>query len=89
MSRAVLLGDRFFPSPLPEETDTLVAPRLAAQRNVVLFQGFCAMKYALYALCVNAHRPSTCLDCKGSSQFPESTEGQRQPSAPSEGTAKP
>ncbi|XP_062324940.1 zinc finger FYVE domain-containing protein 26 isoform X2 [Osmerus eperlanus] len=68
-----------------EETDTLVAPRLAAQRNVVLFQGFCAMKYALYALCVNAHRSGTCLDCKGSPQFPESTEGQLQPAAPSEG----
>ncbi|KAG9336768.1 hypothetical protein JZ751_003116 [Albula glossodonta] len=39
------------------------APNLSVQRNVVLFQGFCAMKYALYALCVNAHKYSGCREC--------------------------
>uniref|UniRef100_A0A665W4P1 Zinc finger FYVE domain-containing protein 26 n=1 Tax=Echeneis naucrates TaxID=173247 RepID=A0A665W4P1_ECHNA len=32
------------------------------QRNIVLFQGFCAMKYAIYALCVNAHKYSNCTE---------------------------
>ncbi|XP_023807372.1 zinc finger FYVE domain-containing protein 26 isoform X1 [Oryzias latipes] len=36
---------------------------LAAHRNVLLFQGFCAMKYAVYAVCVNAHRHSSCSEC--------------------------
>uniref|UniRef100_A0AAQ5Y6E0 Zinc finger FYVE domain-containing protein 26 n=1 Tax=Amphiprion ocellaris TaxID=80972 RepID=A0AAQ5Y6E0_AMPOC len=33
------------------------------QRNIILFQGFCAMKYAIYALCVNAHKYSNCTEC--------------------------
>uniref|UniRef100_A0A8C6L1H5 Zinc finger FYVE domain-containing protein 26 n=1 Tax=Nothobranchius furzeri TaxID=105023 RepID=A0A8C6L1H5_NOTFU len=33
-------------------------------RNVVLFQGFCAMKYAVYALCVNLHKYSNCSECE-------------------------
>uniref|UniRef100_A0A3Q4GDG0 Zinc finger FYVE domain-containing protein 26 n=1 Tax=Neolamprologus brichardi TaxID=32507 RepID=A0A3Q4GDG0_NEOBR len=42
---------------LPEAVGTL-SP--VVQRNIVLFQGFCAMKYAIYALCVNAHKYSNC-----------------------------
>ncbi|KAM6969170.1 zinc finger FYVE domain-containing protein 26 [Tautogolabrus adspersus] len=34
------------------------------QRNAILFQGFCAMKYAIYALCVNAHKYSNCSECE-------------------------
>uniref|UniRef100_A0A8C3G6Q0 Zinc finger FYVE domain-containing protein 26 n=1 Tax=Cyclopterus lumpus TaxID=8103 RepID=A0A8C3G6Q0_CYCLU len=34
----------------------------SVQRNIVLFQGFCAMKYAIYALCVNAHKYSNCTE---------------------------
>ncbi|XP_039598163.1 zinc finger FYVE domain-containing protein 26 isoform X1 [Polypterus senegalus] len=37
--------------------------RLVQCRNVALFQGFCAFKYALYALCVNAHKYSRCSEC--------------------------
>ncbi|KAJ7988765.1 hypothetical protein DPEC_G00312610 [Dallia pectoralis] len=35
----------------------------SVQRNLVVYRGFCAMKYALYALCVNAHKYSGCSDC--------------------------
>lgn len=37
--------------------------RPAAHRNVCLFQGFCAMKYAVYAVCVSAHRHASCGEC--------------------------
>ncbi|KAK0146992.1 Zinc finger FYVE domain-containing protein 26 [Merluccius polli] len=37
----------------------------AVQRNVVLFQGFCVMKYALYALCLSAHKYAHCTECTG------------------------
>lgn len=43
-------------------------PSPGVQRNIVLFQGFCAMKYALYALCVNAHKYSNCPECKSVQQ---------------------
>ncbi|NXQ80034.1 ZFY26 protein, partial [Nyctibius grandis] len=36
---------------------------LSQQRNLALFQAFCAMKYAIYALCVNSHKHSKCKDC--------------------------
>nr|XP_033807345.1 zinc finger FYVE domain-containing protein 26 isoform X2 [Geotrypetes seraphini] len=36
---------------------------LVQQRNLALFQAFCAMKYAIYALCVNAHKYSVCKEC--------------------------
>ncbi|XP_075048563.1 zinc finger FYVE domain-containing protein 26 isoform X2 [Mixophyes fleayi] len=32
-------------------------------RNTVVFQAFCAMKYAIYALCVNTHKHVQCMDC--------------------------
>ncbi|NXK59782.1 ZFY26 protein, partial [Sylvietta virens] len=36
---------------------------LSQQRNLALFRAFCAMKYAIYALCVNSHRHAKCKDC--------------------------
>lgn len=36
---------------------------LSQQHNLTLYQAFCAMKYATYALCVKAHRGSNCRDC--------------------------
>uniref|UniRef100_A0A8C2U4Q6 Zinc finger FYVE domain-containing protein 26 n=1 Tax=Coturnix japonica TaxID=93934 RepID=A0A8C2U4Q6_COTJA len=36
---------------------------LSQQRSLVLFRAFCAMKYAIYALCVNSHKHSRCRDC--------------------------
>uniref|UniRef100_A0A671QY22 Zinc finger FYVE domain-containing protein 26 n=1 Tax=Sinocyclocheilus anshuiensis TaxID=1608454 RepID=A0A671QY22_9TELE len=40
------------------------SPSSSVQRNITLFRGFCAMKYALYAICVNAHTHTGCLDCE-------------------------
>ncbi|NXA31730.1 ZFY26 protein, partial [Eudromia elegans] len=48
----------FFPSPA-----TPVPNMLSQRRNVALFRAFCAMKYAIYALCVSSHRHSKCTDC--------------------------
>ncbi|NXT60116.1 ZFY26 protein, partial [Chaetops frenatus] len=36
---------------------------LSQQRNLALFRAFCAMKYAIYALCVSSHRHAKCKDC--------------------------
>ncbi|NXX19160.1 ZFY26 protein, partial [Podargus strigoides] len=36
---------------------------LSQRRDLALFRAFCAMKYAIYALCVNSHRHSKCKDC--------------------------
>ncbi|XP_033371154.1 zinc finger FYVE domain-containing protein 26 isoform X6 [Parus major] len=36
---------------------------LSQQRDLALFRAFCAMKYAIYALCVNSHRHAKCKDC--------------------------
>ncbi|NXB72879.1 ZFY26 protein, partial [Donacobius atricapilla] len=36
---------------------------LSQRRNLALFRAFCAMKYAIYALCVNAHRHAKGKDC--------------------------
>ncbi|XP_051507535.1 zinc finger FYVE domain-containing protein 26-like isoform X2 [Myxocyprinus asiaticus] len=44
----------------------------SVQRNITLFRGFCAMKYALYAICVNSHTHTSCLDCE--SQHQQQTE---------------
>ncbi|NWU68905.1 ZFY26 protein, partial [Pterocles burchelli] len=48
---------------------------LSQQRNLALFQAFCAMKYAIYALCVNSHKHSKCKDCVRSllGDIPEDT----------------
>ncbi|NWI35444.1 ZFY26 protein, partial [Picathartes gymnocephalus] len=36
---------------------------LSQERNLALFRAFCAMKYAIYALCVSSHRHAKCKDC--------------------------
>ncbi|XP_075964862.1 zinc finger FYVE domain-containing protein 26 isoform X1 [Anarhichas minor] len=51
-------------SPRTEETEVVSNLSSGVQRNIVLFQGFCAMKYAIYALCVNAHKYSNCTECE-------------------------
>nr|XP_023421864.1 zinc finger FYVE domain-containing protein 26 isoform X2 [Cavia porcellus] len=54
---------------LPQEHDCADAPapeHLNQCQNLTLYQGFCAMKYAIYALCVNSHQYSQCQDCKDS-----------------------
>ncbi|XP_041069724.1 zinc finger FYVE domain-containing protein 26 isoform X2 [Carcharodon carcharias] len=33
------------------------------RRNVTLYQALCAIKYAIYALCINAHQRSLCKNC--------------------------
>uniref|UniRef100_A0A8C3A9L7 Zinc finger FYVE domain-containing protein 26 n=1 Tax=Cyclopterus lumpus TaxID=8103 RepID=A0A8C3A9L7_CYCLU len=47
-----------------EDTEVVSNLSSSVQRNIVLFQGFCAMKYAIYALCVNAHKYSNCTECE-------------------------
>ncbi|KAM4852859.1 zinc finger FYVE domain-containing protein 26 [Thomomys bottae] len=54
---------------LQQERDSAEAaiPEYLSQcQNLTLYQGFCAMKYAIYALCVNSHQHSQCQDCKDS-----------------------
>ncbi|XP_055451306.1 zinc finger FYVE domain-containing protein 26 isoform X1 [Psammomys obesus] len=49
--------------------DASVPEHLSSCQSLTLYQGFCAMKYAVYALCVNSHRHSQCQDCRdGSSE---------------------
>ncbi|KAM9707292.1 zinc finger FYVE domain-containing protein 26 [Menidia menidia] len=50
--------------PEKEDTDAIKTLSPGVHRNIVLFQGFCAMKYAIYALCVNAHKYSNCTECE-------------------------
>nr|AHH02828.1 zinc finger FYVE domain-containing protein 26 [Danio rerio] len=47
----------------PSQVDS---PSSSVQRNITLFRGFCAMKYALYAISVNArtHAHTGSLDCE-------------------------
>ncbi|XP_017658431.1 zinc finger FYVE domain-containing protein 26 isoform X2 [Nannospalax galili] len=51
---------------LQQEHDTtdVVPEHLSQCQSLTLYQGFCAMKYAIYALCVNSHQHSQCQDCK-------------------------
>lgn len=52
--------------PSPTLFSSTAAPlpnTLSQQRNLALFRAFCAMKYAIYALCVNSHKHSQCKDC--------------------------
>uniref|UniRef100_A0A674ITC9 Zinc finger FYVE domain-containing protein 26 n=1 Tax=Terrapene triunguis TaxID=2587831 RepID=A0A674ITC9_9SAUR len=58
-----------------------VSSLLSQQRNLVLFRAFCAMKYAIYALCVNSHHHSKCKDCMHSllSDFPEDSTPLKEP----------
>lgn len=52
----------------PPAEDTVGSLSPGVQRNIVLFQGFCAMKYAIYALCANAHKYSNCTECESTQQ---------------------
>uniref|UniRef100_UPI00398EBA34 zinc finger FYVE domain-containing protein 26 isoform X2 n=1 Tax=Pristiophorus japonicus TaxID=55135 RepID=UPI00398EBA34 len=36
---------------------------MTPRRNVTLYQALCAIKYAMYALCIQAHQPALCKDC--------------------------
>ncbi|XP_028644669.1 zinc finger FYVE domain-containing protein 26 isoform X3 [Grammomys surdaster] len=46
--------------------DASVPEHLSQCQSLTLYQGFCAMKYAIYALCVNSHQHSLCQDCRDS-----------------------
>uniref|UniRef100_A0A3B5KZW3 Zinc finger FYVE domain-containing protein 26 n=1 Tax=Xiphophorus couchianus TaxID=32473 RepID=A0A3B5KZW3_9TELE len=73
--------------PNSPQTENVVSQSAGLQRNIVLFQGFCAMKYAIYALCVNFHKYSNCAECE-SMQRHQSTEAEtdaNKTSASSEG----
>nr|XP_011724733.1 zinc finger FYVE domain-containing protein 26 isoform X4 [Macaca nemestrina] len=54
------------PQQEPDAVDAPVPEHLSQCQNLTLYQGFCAMKYAIYALCVNSHQHSQCQDCKDS-----------------------
>ncbi|NXX75339.1 ZFY26 protein, partial [Urocolius indicus] len=52
---------------------------LSQQRDLALFRAFCAMKYAVYALCVNAHQHARCKHCPPSlpaDSHKDTTDGQ-------------
>ncbi|KAH0521044.1 Zinc finger FYVE domain-containing protein 26 [Microtus ochrogaster] len=52
---------------LQQEHDTRDASapeHLSPCQSLTLYQGFCAMKYAVYALCVNSHQHAQCQDCR-------------------------
>lgn len=49
-----------------DSADALVPEHLSQCQNLTLYQSFCAMKYAIYALCVNSHQHTQCQECKGS-----------------------
>ncbi|XP_041668136.1 zinc finger FYVE domain-containing protein 26 isoform X2 [Cheilinus undulatus] len=68
-----------------EDTEKVNPLGPGVQRNIILFQGFCAMKYAIYALCVNAHKYSVCSECESMQQSSEAEMDQSQTSASSNG----
>lgn len=73
---------------LEEDTNTISSLSPGVQKNTVLFQGFCAMKYAVYALCVNAHKYTNCAECESKHQQqkpPEAEINHHQTSTSSEG----
>lgn len=52
-----------------QEHDSAGAPgpeHLSQCQNLTLYRSFCAMKYAIYALCVNSHQHTQCQECKDS-----------------------
>lgn len=49
-----------------DSADTLAPEHLSQCQNLTLYRSFCAMKYAIYALCVNSHQHSQCQECKDS-----------------------
>ncbi|XP_012727742.2 zinc finger FYVE domain-containing protein 26 [Fundulus heteroclitus] len=73
--------------PKSPQTESAVIQSGNVQTNIHLFKGFCAMKYAIYALCVNFHKYSNCAECE-SMQLHKPTEadtGTKRSSASSEG----
>ncbi|XP_038192234.1 zinc finger FYVE domain-containing protein 26 isoform X1 [Arvicola amphibius] len=44
--------------------DASAPEHLSPCQSLTLYQGFCAMKYAVYALCVNSHQHAQCQDCR-------------------------
>lgn len=68
------------------DSEVVCSVSAAEQRNLVLFQGFCAMKYAVYALCVGAHQNSGCESDQPlqQQQFPAAESDQYRTSASSE-----
>ncbi|CAO2586746.1 Zinc finger FYVE domain-containing protein 26 [Lemmus lemmus] len=44
--------------------DASAPEHLSPCQSLTLYQGFCAMKYAVYALCVNSHQHTQCQDCR-------------------------
>lgn len=68
-----------------EDSEAINTPNPGVQRNIVLFQGFCAMKYAVYALCVNAHKYVNCTECKSVQQQHHSEAEMDQTSASADG----
>lgn len=70
---------------LAEDTKGVSTHSSSVQRNIVLFQGFCAMKYAIYALCVNAHKYSNCVECESIHKHQPSTADMDQNKTSSEG----
>uniref|UniRef100_A0ABI7YSS0 Zinc finger FYVE domain-containing protein 26 n=1 Tax=Felis catus TaxID=9685 RepID=A0ABI7YSS0_FELCA len=49
-----------------DSADAPVPEHLSRCQNLTLYQSFCAMKYAIYALCVNSHQHSQCQECRES-----------------------
>ncbi|XP_055291674.1 zinc finger FYVE domain-containing protein 26 isoform X1 [Moschus berezovskii] len=49
-----------------DSADALVPTHLSQSQNLTLYRSFCAMKYAIYALCVSSHQHSQCRQCKDS-----------------------
>ncbi|XP_043842321.1 zinc finger FYVE domain-containing protein 26 [Dromiciops gliroides] len=72
-----LLQNMLIKDPQWDQSDVSVPNHLNQCQNLTLFQGFCAMKYAIYALCVNFHQRSQCLLCKEG--FPESLTTNQEP----------
>lgn len=56
------------PVPLyhPDSAAALGPEHLSQCQNLTLYRSFCAMKYAIYALCVNSHQHTQCQECKDS-----------------------
>ncbi|XP_072314504.1 zinc finger FYVE domain-containing protein 26 [Eucyclogobius newberryi] len=57
-----------------------------AHKNIVLFQGFCAIKYAVYALCINIHTYLNCSEFGSKQQNNTSHAEISQTSTSSEGS---
>ncbi|KAI4540700.1 hypothetical protein MG293_009741 [Ovis ammon polii] len=47
-----------------DSADALIPAHLSQSQSLTLYRSFCAMKYAIYALCVSSHQHSQCRQCK-------------------------